>query len=108
MKGISINGNKLHEIMMPCTAYDNCNSIISMLYPKNRIAIRLNDDRLKLTVPSRLALEMYRVGVLPQDDSLTFSVSISGKSIGKYKVVDFLHPNSARYNDNVFITMYRQ
>ena len=94
--------------MMPCVPYDNCNSVVSLRYPKNRITIRQNDDLLKLTVPSMLALEMYRVGILPQDDSLTFSVSVSGKSIGKYKVVDFLYPNSAKYNDNVFIKMHRQ
>lgn len=108
MKGISINGNKLHETMMPCAPYDNCNSVVSLCYPKNRIAIRLNDDLLNLTVPSMLALEMYRIGILPQDHTLTFSVSVSGKSIGRYMVINFLYPNSAGFNDNVFITMHRQ
>jgi hypothetical protein len=56
MKGISINGKKLHEIMMPLVPYENCNSIASLRYPKQRIEFELYDDLLKLTVPSKLAL----------------------------------------------------
>ncbi len=105
MKGISINDKKLHEIMMPVVPYENCNSVVSLRYPKNRIEFTLSDGLLKLTVPSKLALEMYRVGVLPQDKSQDFPVSISGKSIGKCKVEGFLYPNSSRHDDIVFITL---
>ena len=108
MKGISMNGKKLHEIMMPLVPYENCNSVASQRYPKQRIEFELYDDLLKLTVPSKLALEMYRVGILPQDESLAFPVSVSGKSIGNYKVVKFLYPNSIAHDDIVFITMHQQ
>jgi hypothetical protein len=108
MKGISINGKKLHEIRMPVVPYENCNSIVSQSYPKQRIKFELYDDQLKLIVPSKLALEMYRVGVLPQDESLGFPVSVSGKSVGNYKVVKFLYPNSGAHDDIVFITMQQQ
>ncbi len=108
MKGISINGIKLHEIMMPLVPYDNCNSVVSQRYPKNRIEFTPCQELLKLTVPSKLALEMYRVGVLPQDESQVFPVSVSGKSIGNFKVVGFLYPNSSRYDDIVFITLRQQ
>ena len=108
MKGISINGKKLHEIMMPVVPYENCNSIVSQGYPKQRIKFELYDEVLNLTVPSTLALEMYRVGVLPQDESLAFPVSVSGKSIGNYKVVKFMYPNSIAHHDIVFITMQQQ
>ena len=108
MKGISINGKKLHEIMMPVVPYENCNSIVSQCYPKQRIKFDIYDDQLKLTVSSTLALEMYRVGVLPQDESLAFPVSVSGKSIGNYKVVKFMYPNSIAYDDIVFITLHQQ
>ena len=37
MKGISINGKKLHELMMPLEPYKNHNSVVSLSYPKNRI-----------------------------------------------------------------------
>ena len=107
MKGISINGKKLHEIKMPLVPYENCNSVVSLCYPKQRIEFELYDDLLKLTVPSKLALEMYRVGVLPQDESLDYPVSVSGKSIGNYKVVKFLYPNTIAHDDVVFITMHQ-
>lgn len=108
MKGISINGKKLHEIMMPLVPYENCNSVVSQSYPKQRIDFEYYDDQLKLTVPSKLALEMYRVGILPQDESLDFPVSVSGKSIRNYKVVKFLYPNRGAHDDIVFITMQQQ
>jgi hypothetical protein len=108
MKGISINGKKLHEIMMPLLPYENCSSVASQRYPKQHIEFELNGELLKLTVPSKLALEMYRVGILPQDENLDFPVSVSGESIGKYKVVKLLYPNSGAHNDIVFITLHQQ
>jgi hypothetical protein len=108
MKGISINGKKLHEIKMPVVPYENCSSVVSQSYPKQRIKFELYDDQLKLIVPSKLALEMYRVGVLPQDESLDFPVGVSRKSIGNYKVVKFIYPNSSAHHDIVFITMQQQ
>ena len=108
MKGISINGKKLHEITMPLVPYENCNSVVSQRYPKSRIVFIPCEKQLKLVLPSKLALEMYRVGVLPQDASQVFPVSISGKSIGHYNVVGFLYPNSGSHDDNVFITLQQQ
>jgi len=108
MKGISINGKKLHEIMMPLVPYENCNSVVSSRYPKNRIEYTLSEDLLELVVPSKLALEMYRNGILPQDESQVFPVRVSGKLIGDYKVIGFLYPNSSMHDDSVFITLHKQ
>jgi len=67
MKGISINGNQLHKITMLMVQYKSCNSIISLQYPKSRILFeQYNEGVLKLKIPSNLALEMYRIGALPQ------------------------------------------
>lgn len=93
---------------MPVVPYENCSSVVSQSYPKQRIKFELYDDQLKLIVPSKLALEMYRVGVLPQDESLDYPVHVNGKSIGNYKVVKFLYPNSSVHHDIVFITMQQQ
>ena len=109
MKGIAINGKKLHEIMMPLEQYKNCNSLISLRYPKSRILFEQDDEGLlKLKIPSNLALEMYRLGILPQDENQAFSVSVSGKSIGNYKIIGFLYPNSSMPGDIVFITIQKQ
>jgi hypothetical protein len=109
MKGISINGKKLHEIMLPLQPYNNCNSVVSQCYPKNRIIFDQQEGGiLSLTLPSKLALEMYRVGVFPQDGNESFPVSISGKSVGNYTVEAFVYPNSSVHDDVVYITLYSQ
>jgi hypothetical protein len=104
VKGISINGAKLHDINMPLAPY-NCGVLASLRYPKERIGFELSKDKVKLTVPTRLALEMYRIGVLPQNENQTFPVAISGKSKDLYKVVDFLYPND--HSDVVIIILQR-
>ncbi|MBF0235590.1 MAG: hypothetical protein HQK62_09950 [Desulfamplus sp.] len=109
MNGISINGRYLHELRMPLVPYKNINSVVSLSYPKNRILFeQYGEGMLKLTIPSLLALEMYRVGLLPQDANNAFSVSISGKPIGNYKVVDFLYQDSSMHDGIVFITLKKQ
>ena len=101
MKGISINGSKLHDINMPLAPY-SCGVVASLRYPKERMDFECSEGIAKLTVPTRLALEMYRTGVLPQDENQIFSICISGKSIGSYRVVKFLYPNDQ--SDVVVIT----
>ena len=108
MKGISINGNYLHKIMMPLEPFENCNSATFLCYPKHRIKFELSDNMLKLIVPTKLALEMYRIGVLIQNKNLVVPIAVSGKSIGHFKVTDFLYPNSYEHNDDVFITFLKQ
>ena len=109
MKGISINGKKLHEIMLPLQPYDNCSSVISLCYPKSRIIFNQQEGGLlNLIIPSKLALEMYRIGVLPQDADESFPVSISGKSVGNYSVGTFVYPNNSVHEDVVYITLCKQ
>jgi hypothetical protein len=109
MKGICINGKKLHELMLPLVQYQNCNSVVSMQYPKHRIIFEQADGGvLKLSLPSNLALELYRTGLIPQDKNCIFPVMISGKSIGNYKVVEFLYPNSTDHGGNVYLKLQKQ
>ena len=51
MKGISINGKKLHEIMMPLVPYENSNSVASQRYPSinNERANKVNTMAVKIT-----------------------------------------------------------
>jgi hypothetical protein len=106
MKGISINGKKLHKVMMPLVPYSNSNSVVSLCYPKHRIEFEQQQDLATLIVPTKLAVEIYRVGILPQDESQEFSISISGKTIGCFKVIKFLYPNN--HDDNVIIRLHKQ
>jgi len=104
MKGISINGSKLHDINMPLVPY-SCGVVASLCYPKERIYFEDSKGEAKLTVPTRLAVEMYRIGILPQDENQAFPICISGKSIGSYRVVNFLYPND--HSDVVIIRLQR-
>ena len=108
MKGISINGIKLHEVMMPLVPYRNCNSVVSLRYPKHRIEFEQNGDAINLIVPPMLALEMYRIGILPQDKKIAFPVSISGRKIGNFRIIKFLYPTVESHDEKIFITLHKQ
>jgi len=105
MKGISINGIDLHKILMPLVPHEGCKSVSSLCYPKQRIEFESYDNMLELTIPTKLALEMYRIGIFPQDKSLAFPVTVGGKSVGQFKVIKLLYPNNLRQEDVVFITL---
>ncbi len=97
MKGISINEHKLHEVEMPLEPYKK--GVVSHLrYPKHRIHHELVGEKLHLNLPCFLALEMYRTGILPQNNERFVTVRISGKHVGKYRVIDVRYPNSMSYN----------
>ena len=103
MKGISINGMKLHEVKMLTVPYDR-RTVSYLLYPKNRINLVNNNQEIILSIPPFLAIELYRLKILPQDEETSFPVHVSGKKIGIYRVVDFRYPNSIS-TDLVSITM---
>lgn len=107
MKGISIDEHKLHEVKMLIEPYTR--STVSYLrYPKHRIHHELTDEQLHLRVPCFLALEMYRIGILPQDKEQSVTIKISGKRTGEYKVADFRYPNSPSYDSEIIhITFHR-
>ncbi len=93
---------------MPLVPYNNCNSVASLSYPKHRIEFEQYGDEVNLTVPPMLALEMYRIGILPQGKKHSFPVSISGRSIGNFRIVKFLYPNTHSHDEKIFITLHKQ
>ncbi len=106
MKGISINGAKLLELQMPMIPYLN-QTTGYLSYPQNRINFHVEENEMVLSIPPLLALELYRRGLLPQDEHQSFPIHVSGKRIGIFKVVDFRYPNSS-FDDSVTITMRSQ
>ena len=96
MKGISINGQKLHELEMLLELYSK-GTVCHLRYPKSRIHHEFDTEELNLRLPHFLVLEMYRVGILPQDEEQSVRVEVSGKHIGEYKVIDFKYPSDMPY-----------
>ncbi len=105
MKGISLNGNKLHEIQMPLVPYSKGTSAY-LKYPKHRIQCERMDKGIVLKLPAFLALELYRLSILPQEQTKYVTVEISGKKIGRFVVVDFRYPND--HSEIVAISLHRE
>jgi len=106
MKGISMDGQKLHEVRMLMVPYSP-DTVSYLAYPKSRILFEKTDDCIVLRIPPMLAVELYRKGILPQNEEQAFPVSISGKLVGSFRVSDFRYPNTSS-DRLVTITLGRQ
>lgn len=105
MQGIAINGTMLHEVRMLMEPYQT-GTVSSLGYPKSRIRFATEGQEIRLWFPAMLALELYRSGTLPQDAKEEFSVSISGKKVGNYRVVDFRYPGaSGIHRDDILMVL---
>lgn len=104
MQGIAINGTMLHEVRMLMEPYQT-GTVSSLGYPKSRIRFTTEGQEIRLWFPAMLALELYRSGTLPQDAKEEFSVSVSGKKIGNYRVIDFRYPGASGSRDDILMVL---
>ena len=105
MQGIAINGTLLHEVRMLMEPYQK-GTVSSLVYPKSRIRFTSEGQEIRLWFPAMLALELYRSGTLPQDAKEEFSVSVSGKKVGNYRVTDFRYPGaSGSHSDDILMVL---
>lgn len=105
MQGIAINGTMLHEVRMLMEPYQK-GTVSSLGYPKSRIRFTTEGQEIRLWFPAMLALELYRSGTLPQDAKEKFSVSISGKKVGNYRVIDFRYPGvRGGHSDDILMVL---
>ena len=105
MKSLSINGQKLHEVQMLLLPY-NYGTISYLQYPKHRITYRVDENFVVVEIPSMLALELFRKGVLTSDENAEITLSISGKKIGKFVIDDFRYPKN--HSDIITIKFKRK
>lgn len=92
-KTVAINGTRLDEIRMPLPPTAK-GTIALLSYPMSQIRLSREVGRLSLIVPAYLAVELYRIGILPQDATLPVEVSIGGRPAGWYTVSDVRYPES--------------
>lgn len=72
----------------------NDETVAYLCYPKSRILYKKVDNNVTLKIPSMLALELFRQGILPQDQGSEIILSVSGSKIGTYFMNDFRYPNN--------------
>jgi hypothetical protein len=104
MKSLSINGHNLHEVEMLLVPYNN-DTVAYLRYPKHRIMYEIIDV-VTLKIPSMLALELFRQGVLSQTQDAKIFIGVSGKKIGSYFIDDFRYPNN--HSDTITIVFKKK
>ena len=88
---IAINGTRLDKVRMPAEPFSK--GVISYLsYPTSQIRYSRDEGTLRLVLPADLSVELYRIGILPQDVNTPVRISIGGRPVGRYIVSDVRYP----------------
>ena len=95
---IAINGTRLDKVRMPAEPFSK-GVILSLSYPTSQIRYSLDEGTLCLVLPAYLSVELYRIGILPQDVNIPVRISIGGRPVGRYIVSDVRYPTQ---NDSPF------
>ena len=90
---------------MPLFPYSN-GTISYLQYPKHRITYKVDENSVVVEIPSMLALELFRKGVLTSNKNAEITLSISGKKIGKFVIDDFRYPKN--HSDIITIKFKRK
>lgn len=88
---IAINGTRLDEVRMPLEP-DGSGALSYLSYPMSEIRFAHDDSAICLIVPAYLSVELYRIGIFPQDVNTPVEVSVSGRSVGRYVMSDVRYP----------------
>jgi hypothetical protein len=88
---IAINGTRLDEVRMPLEPHSH-GVVSSLSYPMSEFRLSRDAGKICLVVPAYVGVELYRIGILPQDVLIPVEISISGRSAGRYLVSDVRYP----------------
>ncbi len=88
---IAINGTRLDKVHMLVEPFSK-GVISSLSYPTSQIRYSRNEGTLRLVLPAYLSVELYRIGILPQDVNTPVRISIGGRPVGRYIVSDVRYP----------------
>lgn len=95
---IAINGTRLDEVRM-LVEPSSKDVVSSLTYPMSQIRFSAEDDTIRLVLPAYLSVELYRIGILPQDVNAPVEISIGGRAVGRFVVSDVRYPMT---NDGPF------
>jgi hypothetical protein len=93
---VAINGKKLHKIRLPLVSH-RPGVIEALSYPTTQFRYALEGDVLRLAIPHRLGMELYRTGVLPQNPELPVKITIGDQIRGRFRVIDVRYAGATTY-----------
>jgi hypothetical protein len=106
MKGVEINGNKLHEVGLHQKPHAP-GTKVTMRYPKHRIQYSFEEGKSFIKVPSLLAVELYRSGTIPQNSCGLLKIKESGREVGVFLVKEVIYPEVCSYEEGVSFELER-
>ena len=99
MAKVKINGRDLHKVQMRLKC-EKDNVISDLSYPEHRIKAEIKERRMTLKIPPLLVIELYRSGILPQDENLSMHIKIQNKDYGQWRITDLKYPDEL-YDDGL-------
>ncbi len=91
MTEIVINGTPLHRVQMLLES-EVAGSVVHLSYPSERLRVAQDGDELELMVPAFLALELYRLGLLSEEENAAHEIAVGGKNLGTFYFGKLTYP----------------
>ena len=91
MAEIDINGTSLHRVRLLLEP-EMPGVVPRLSYPPDRFSIADDGDVLELMIPGFLALELYRLGLLSEEDLAVHEIAVDGKHLGAFYFSDLQYP----------------
>ena len=104
MTEIVINGTPLHRVQLLLDPEVE-GSLAHLSYPSDRLRAVQDGDDLELLVPAFLTLELYRLGLLSEEDNAAHEIAVDGKHLGTFYFGELEYPH--RPGDEKRIKMFK-
>lgn len=72
----------------------NTDTVAYLRYPKHRMSHEIFENVVTMKIPSMLALELFRQGILSQNQDAKIMLGVSEKKIGSFFIDDLRYPNN--------------
>ncbi len=99
---ITINGQRLDHIQFTSPKKATGDKV-TWGYPSSEFRLTRNGNHLQIGMPSRVALELYRIGILPQDTDVSVRVQIDKNRAEDFLVTELVY-HYQPYNTSVEVT----
>ncbi len=105
MAKIVINGTSLHRVQM--LLEPELKGVVSNLsYPSDGLRAVHDCDDLELILPGFLVLEIYRLGLLSEEDNAAHEIAVDGRQLGIFYFGELQYSNRPG-DEHVRVKMFR-